>query len=272
MSIQEIVESVVKLKREVNDNLDVIRTTHKLNESDNLVIGELDAMSHDVMLRLLCEEYKGGGVSTRRLAQIARRMLPDIKDLKRMLPRLKDALTKEGMPQADYLQFVTDILKDIESDGLAGVFEPAVREMGVSMDELVEAIRADPSDAAALSCSRRNCGNRRAATMRNCPSLLTDYIERVSRSSQPGIQGRCEEGRNRPSPIDNRQDRGGPSRKAQASGRGPRRARPGVRAPAGAADGTVNDAKTGMGVPFRLFAARPRRKRTSERVKGSRRP
>jgi hypothetical protein len=182
MSIQEIVESVVKLKREVNDNLDVIRTTHKLNESDNLVIGELDAMSHDVMLRLLCEEYKGGGVSTRRLAQIARRMLPDIKDLKRMLPRLKDALTKEGMPQADYLQFVTDILKDIESDGLAGVFEPAVREMGVSMDELVEAIRADPSDAARLIVLASELRKSARGDDAQLSSLLTDYIERVSRS------------------------------------------------------------------------------------------
>jgi hypothetical protein len=99
-----------------------------------------------------------------------------------MLPRLKDALTKEGMPQADYLQFVTDILKDIESDGLAGVFEPAVREMGVSMDELVESIRADPSDAARLIVLASELRKSARGDDAQLSSLLTDYIERVSRS------------------------------------------------------------------------------------------
>lgn len=182
MSGRGMVDAVVKLNKEVADNLDVIRKTHHLNEADNLVIGEIDAMSHEVVLRLLCEEYKAGGVSTRRLAQITRRMMPDVKELKRMLPRLKVALLKEGMPQADYLAFVTEILKDLESDGLSGVFEPAVKEMGISMDELVESIRADPADAARLIVLASEIRKSSKQDDTQLSTLLTDYIEKVSRS------------------------------------------------------------------------------------------
>ena len=182
LSIQEMMESIVKLRRDVNDKLGLIRKTHSLNETENSVVSELDTMSHEVMLRLLCEEYKRGGISTKRLAQITRRMMPDIKELKRMLPRLKDALLKEGMPQADYLQYVTDILKDIESDGLAGVFEAAVKDIGVSMEELVESIRADPADAARLIVLASEIRKSSRSDDSQLSSLLTDYIERVSSS------------------------------------------------------------------------------------------
>lgn len=182
ISVQEMVESVIRLKKEVNDNLGVIRKTHELNEMETGVADELETMSREVMLGLLREEYKGGGVSIRRLAQIARRMLPDIKELKKMLPKLKESLLADGMSQADYLQFVTDILKDIEADGISSVFESAVGDIGVSMEELLDSIRADPTDAARLivlaSEIRKSSKNDDAQVSK----LLTDYVERVSSS------------------------------------------------------------------------------------------
>jgi|WetSurMetagenome_2_1015567.scaffolds.fasta_scaffold00008_25 hypothetical protein len=181
-SIQEMMESVVNLRRDVNEKLGVIRATHDLNESENLVVNELDAMSHEVILRLLREEYKGGTISIKRLSQITRRMLPDIKELKRMLPRLKESFLKEGMSQSDYLQYVTDILKDIESDGLSGVFEGAVKDIGVSMEELIESVRADPADAARLIVLASEIRKSSHADGAQLSFLLTDYIEKVSSS------------------------------------------------------------------------------------------
>jgi hypothetical protein len=182
MSAQQMVEAVITLKKQVTDNLDLIRKTHDLNESENLVVSEMDAMSHEVMLRLIREEYKSGGVSLRRLAQIIRRMMPDLKELKRMLPELKEVLLKEGMPPAEYLQLVTDILKDIDSDGLSGVFEGAVQDIGISMDELVESIREDPADAARLIVLASEIRKTAHHDTAQLSSLLTDYVEKVSRS------------------------------------------------------------------------------------------
>lgn len=182
MSGQQMVEAVIKLKKDVTDNLDLIRKTHDLNESENQAVSEMDAMSHEVMLRLIREEYKRGSVSMRRLAQIIRRMMPDIKELKRMLPELKDVLLKEGMPPAEYLQLVTDILKDIDSDGLSGVFEGAVQDIGISMDELMESIREDPADAARLIVLASEIRKTTHHDTAQLSSLLTDYVERVSRS------------------------------------------------------------------------------------------
>jgi hypothetical protein len=182
MSGQQMVEAVINLKKQVADNLDLIRKTHDLNESENLVANEVDAMSHEVMLRLIREEYKGGGVSMRRLAQIIRRMMPDIKELKRMLPGLKEVLLKEGMPPAEYLQLVTEILKDIDSDGLTGVFEGAVQDIGISMDELMESIKEDPADAARLIILASEIRKTSHQDTAQLSSMLTDYVERVSRS------------------------------------------------------------------------------------------
>jgi hypothetical protein len=182
MSGQQMVEAVIKLKKDVTDNLDLIRKTHDLNESENQAVSEMDAMSHEVMLRLIREEYKRGSVSMRRLAQIIRRMMPDIKELKRMLPGLKEVLLKEGMPPAEYLQLVTEILKDIDSDGLSGVFEGAVEDIGISMDELMESIKEDPADAARLIILASEIRKTTRQDTAQLSSLLTDYVERVSRS------------------------------------------------------------------------------------------
>ncbi len=181
-SVQEFVESVARLKRDVQENLDVIRTSHKLSVAENSVVNELDSLSHEVMLRLIGEEYRGGKVSTRRLAQITRRLMPDLSELKRMLPRIKDVLAKEGMSQADYLQFITDVLKDLESDGLSGTLESAAKDIGVTMDDLVESIKSDPADAARLIVLASEIRKSAIADDAQLSSLLTDYIERVSKS------------------------------------------------------------------------------------------
>jgi hypothetical protein len=54
--------------------------------------------------------------------------------------------------------------------------------MGVSMDELVESIRADPSDAARLIVLASELRKSARGDDAQLSSLLTDYIERVSRS------------------------------------------------------------------------------------------
>jgi len=182
MTGQQMVDAVAKLRNQVAENLDLIRKTHDLNESENLVASEVDAMSHEVMLRLIKEEYKAGGVSLRRLAQIIRRMMPDIKELKRMLPRLKETLLSEGMPQAEYLQLVTEILKDIDSEGIAGVFENAVQDIGITMNELVDSIKEDPADAARLIILASEIRKTTRQDSAQLSAMLTDYVEQVSRS------------------------------------------------------------------------------------------
>jgi GGDEF domain-containing protein len=180
--IDEIADAVINLKQEVTKNLEIIKKTHALDDAENVVINELDTLSREVILKLIREEYQSGSLSIKRLAQIIRRMLPNLKELKRMLPGLKEALLKEGMTLSDYLQLVNELLKEVEGEAINNIFESAVKEIGITVDELIGNIKENPEEAARLivlaSEIRKNFSNQQ----NQLSDVLTEYIEKISSS------------------------------------------------------------------------------------------
>jgi hypothetical protein len=75
---------------------------------------------------------ESGELSLKRLSQIVLRMLPDLNELKRVLPRLKNALLELGMPLSDYCQLVTFLDADLQSEMLSGSLTEAAEGIGVS--------------------------------------------------------------------------------------------------------------------------------------------
>ncbi len=182
MSGQELAQAVYALKKEVARNLGSIKASVALEGSQEMVLDEMETMSQEVVLRIVREEYKGGAVSVKRLSQIIRRIVPDVKELKRMLPRLKETLLAEGMQLPDYLKLVTEIRKELDSDGMAGLFEGALEEIGVSMEEIIGSIKEDPSDVVRLILLAAEIRKNSAEEPDQVSTVLTDYIERVSRT------------------------------------------------------------------------------------------
>jgi hypothetical protein len=114
----DMLESIYKLKENVLENIRLQKETGKLAAADELVITEINQISYRVIVRLIKEEYRNDRkISVKRLAQIIRRMLPDIKELKYLLPQLKDGLFAEGMSPSDYLSLVKELSKELDCDG-----------------------------------------------------------------------------------------------------------------------------------------------------------
>lgn len=184
LSSSEMLESVYKLKETILENARIQQETGKLAAADELVINELNQISYQVIVRLIKEEYRNDkGISVKRLAQIIRRMLPDIKELRYLLPQLKDGLFAEGMPPADYLLLVKELCKELASDDLIQVVAEAAEHVGLSFSELIESIKDAPEEAARLIvlASEIKKGGV-AADEQQMSALLSDYIEKVSRS------------------------------------------------------------------------------------------
>jgi len=180
----EMLETIYKLKENVLENIRLQRETGKLTSTEELAINEINQISYQVIVRLIKEEYRNDRtISVKRLAQIIRRMLPDIKELKFLLPQLKDGLFAEGMSPSDYLSLVKELNKELDSDGLIQVLIEASDQVGLTFNELLEGIKESPEEAArliVLAAEIKKGGVK--ADDQQMSAVLSDYIEKVSRA------------------------------------------------------------------------------------------
>jgi hypothetical protein len=178
----EMLESIYKLKENVLENSKLQKETGKLISAHELAVTEINQLSYQVIVRLIKEEYKNDRkISVKRLAQIIRRMLPDIKELKYLLPQLKDGLFAEGMSPSDYLTLVKELSKELESDGLMQILVEASDQVGLTLNELIEGIKEAPEEAARLIVLAAEIKKGGVSTDdQQMSAILSDYIEKVS--------------------------------------------------------------------------------------------
>jgi len=178
----EMLETIYKIKENVLDNIKLQRETGKLIAAHELAVNEINHISYRVIVRLIKEEYRSDRkISVKRLAQIIRRMLPDIKELKYLLPQLKDGLFAEGMSPSDYLTLVKELSKELESDGLIQILVEASDQIGLTLNELIEGIKEAPEEAARLIVLAAEIKKGGVSTDdQQMSAILSDYIEKVS--------------------------------------------------------------------------------------------
>ncbi|MCX7726309.1 MAG: hypothetical protein N2053_05625 [Chitinispirillaceae bacterium] len=180
--VELLLNAVYELKMDLAESIAIQKETGKLLAKVEPLQEEMDNLTCDVIVKLVKEEYGSGNVPIRRFAEIIRRMLPDINELKRVLPRLKRALLEAGMTVGDYLQLVRSLNVELESEKLATTLESAASGIGVSVEELVKAIKSQPDEAAKLllMASEIQKGTKHDDTQLSF--VLTEYIEKVSTS------------------------------------------------------------------------------------------
>jgi hypothetical protein len=181
-SIESLLNAVFELKIDLNDALAAQKMTGKILSSMTPVQKEMDNLTCDVIVKLVREEYSKGELPVRRLAQIIRRMLPDISELKRVLPQLKTALLNDGMTLQDYLQLVRMLDLELQSETLVTLLNDAASGIGVTVDDVVKAIRSEPKDAAKLMFLAAEIRHGTEQDDAQLSNLLTEYIEKVSTS------------------------------------------------------------------------------------------
>ncbi len=179
-SIEEMLESVSRLRSDVAVRFDELKATGTLLSSQNAMTTELEKLSQDCLVRLICDEYKNGSISVKRMGNLIRRMIPDIDELKIVLPRIKEGLLGAGMPITDYLVLVKDLLAELKSESLTSLLSIASDDIGLSIDDLLECMKSDPSGIARLIVLGAEIRNVNDGENDELATILTEYIERLS--------------------------------------------------------------------------------------------
>jgi hypothetical protein len=179
-SLDILLNAVFELKNDLADAIEIQKATGRILSASEPVTAQVDSLTVDVIIKLVKEEYGTGELSLKRLSQIVLRMLPDLNELKRVLPRLKNALLEQGMLLTDYCQLVTLLDTDLQSEILSGSLSEAAEGIGVSVKEIVSAIKEQPTEAARLIYLAAEIKQGANNDDTYLSTLLTEYIEKIS--------------------------------------------------------------------------------------------
>lgn len=168
MTLAEAVET-----RKINGNY------HGTADRVSLQLNELTCQT---VLKLIKQEYGHGAVSVKRLAQIIRRLLPDLNELRQLLPGIKALLIEEGMTLDDYLHLIKMLNVEIDSESLADSLSSAAGKIGISVNEIIDAFRKEPDDAAKLILLASEIRQENQSDDVQLSNFLTEYIEKTSKA------------------------------------------------------------------------------------------
>jgi hypothetical protein len=177
-STQQLAAAVFDMRRSLLQGIESQKAAGVSFGNEALIKQAADDISDPVLVRLIKEEYQQGRISVQRLGQIIRRLIPEPAELQRLLPKIKEALLEEGMPLTEFLQLTVELKQELQSEELTRIIEKNAEEIGVSGDELIQEISANPKSAVELiylaSELRKGTGDEKVMS-----ELLVDYIERV---------------------------------------------------------------------------------------------
>lgn len=176
--LAELAEAVFDMKRKLLSGIASRKSVGVVYEDEVLIRNEADQLTDRVFVQLVRQEYRGGDVSVKRLAQVLRRLVPDPGELQRLLPTLKQALMEEGMPPTDFAELVEELGRELQSQGLAHALTQSAAAIGVEGQDLIQEVLTSPQIAAELiylsAEIRKGTGDEKLLS-----DLLVDYVERV---------------------------------------------------------------------------------------------
>ncbi|MFW5989655.1 MAG: hypothetical protein ACOCPQ_05420, partial [Desulfosudaceae bacterium] len=176
-----VADAVCEMKRQLTLGIESQKALNQAYANEAEIYDEVNTLTDNVIVKLIKTEYQQGKISTTRLAQILRRLVPDPEELKRLLPKIKAALLAEGMPLAEYMQLIQHLGRELESEDLSRVLHEAAETVGVDGGELLEEIRKNPEQAAELMTIaaeiRQGSGDQQAFT-----EMLINYVEKLGDS------------------------------------------------------------------------------------------
>ena len=176
--LSELASAVFNMKRQLINGIELQKSLGVSYSNEEEIQAKADEITDKVLLELIKEEYKSGKISTSRLAHILKRLVPDAKELRRLMPKIKETLLEEGMPLAEYLDLVQELSSELENEELSKILKESAEKSGIDGEELVEEVKSNPEQAAELiylaAEIRKGSGNESELT-----NVLVDYVEQV---------------------------------------------------------------------------------------------
>jgi GGDEF domain-containing protein len=178
LDLADLARAVFDMKAHLLAKIEEQKALGVIYYNEEQILDEANDISDRVIIQLVREEYKKGEISIQRLAHILRRLIPDAKELQRLLPKLKEAMLAEGMSTSDFVELVKEIAKEMQSDEISEVLKQGAEKIGLDGDELIRNLKIDPEGAAELiylaSEIRNGAGDEKVLS-----ELLVEFVERV---------------------------------------------------------------------------------------------
>ncbi len=179
-SSDEIVTALSSLNKDIAEQLRIERSSGSIMQAHEEALGQAEELTFDTLVRIVREEYQSGEISVERLAQIVRRLIPDVADLKRLLPRLKQGLLEAGMQQKDYLKLMEELAGEFEQEGLTVLLEGASREAGIRVREVLDDIKKNPEAVVQLTLLSAEIQSMIGLDSAQLRKLMGEYIDRMT--------------------------------------------------------------------------------------------
>lgn len=179
VELADLAQAIFDMKKQLLEGIQIQKALGIAYASESTIIDHANALADSVIIELVKEEYLAGQITTRRLAMIIRRLIPEAEELKRLLPKLKAALLSAGMPLPDYLKLISELKTELQNEELARILQESSEAIGVDSDQLIDEVKRNPDQAAELiylaSEIRKGTGDEAVLS-----DILVDYVERIS--------------------------------------------------------------------------------------------
>jgi len=176
--LPELAAAVFDMKKQLINGIELQKSLGVSYPNEEEILDKANEITDNVLIQLIRDEYKSGGISTARLAQILKRLVPEANELKRILPKIKEALLGEGMSLADYLNLVQELSNELQSEELSKILQESADTVGLDGADLIQEVRDNPVQAAELiflaAEIRKGTGDEKVLT-----DLLVDYVEKI---------------------------------------------------------------------------------------------
>ncbi len=195
VDLQQIAEALFDMRQKLAEGIEAQKALGIAYSNEEEVLSKANEITDNVIIRLIKEEYKGGEISVPRLAQILSRLVPEASRLKRLLPKIKAALFEEGMSQADFVNLIKELEKELQSDGFVNILAESAKEIGIAEDDLIRQVKENPLQSAEMiylaSEIKKRGGDEKALT-----DLLVNYVENIGSKYSQDLSERGEGGEN----------------------------------------------------------------------------
>lgn len=181
LSPEDLFLAMNTLRQRVRQSISARQDMETVLAEQGEFITEVDQLTYSTLISLVREEYRSSDYSARRMAQVINRMLPDPQELRRMLPQLKQALIREGMSLRAYGELIHHLSTGLRGERLVQALESGADRIGLDVDEIVDRIQDDPTEAARLVVLAAELRQGSINDGEQLSAAFSDYIERMSR-------------------------------------------------------------------------------------------
>mgnify|MGYP001273964583 FL=1 len=182
VTLNTMLDTLNEIRIAIAEAVETSKINGNYHGSADSVSLQLNELTSQTVLKLIKQEYGRGAISVKRLAQIICRLLPDLNELRRLLPGIKTLLIEEGMTLDDYLQLIKMLNVRIDSESLADSLGSAAEKIGISVNEIIDAFRKEPDDAAKLILLASEIRQGNQTDDIQLSNFLTGYIEKTCKA------------------------------------------------------------------------------------------